>query len=87
MKLFGIFFTEFVQLLDTVPFMDRMFQREQLTLEEYERIRISSQTNQVDANRDLSSIIFRRQKVDLTIFKQCLIETKQDGVLGILFPK
>jgi cob(I)alamin adenosyltransferase len=80
-------FTEFVQLLDTVPFMDRMFEKLHLTLEEYERIRILSQTNRVEANRDLSMIIFRRQSVDLAIFKQCLIETKQDGVLGKLFPK
>ena len=80
-------FTEFVQLLDTVPFMDCMFQKLHLTIEEYERIRILSQTNRVEANRDLSMIIFRRQSVDLVIFKQCLIETKQDGVLGKLFPK
>jgi hypothetical protein len=80
-------FTEFVQLLDTVPFMDRMFEKLHLTLEEYERIRILSQTNRVEANRDLSMIIFRRQSVDLAIFKQCLIETKQDGILGKLFPK
>jgi hypothetical protein len=80
-------FTEFVQLLDTVPFIDRMFQKSHLTLEEYRRIRISSQTNPAEANRDLSMIIFRRQSIDLTIFKQCLIETKQDGVLGKLFPK
>jgi hypothetical protein len=33
-------FTEFVQLLDPVPFMDRMFENLHLTLEEYERIRI-----------------------------------------------
>ena len=80
-------FTEFVQLLDPVPFMDRMFENLHLTLEEYERIRILSQTNRVEANRDLSMIIFRRQSVDLAIFKQCLIETKQDGILGKLFPK
>jgi hypothetical protein len=80
-------FTEFVQLLDTVPFMDRMFEKSHLTLEEYERIRMLSQTNRVEANRDLSMIIFRRQSVDLAIFKQLLIETKQDGVLGKLFPK
>jgi hypothetical protein len=80
-------FTEFVQLLDTIPFMDRMFQMLHLTIEEYERIRILSQTNRVEANRDLSMIIFRRQSVDLALFKQCLIETKQDGVLGKLFPK
>jgi hypothetical protein len=64
-----------------------MFEKLHLTLEEYERIRILSQTNRVEANRDLSMIIFRRQCVDLAIFKQCLIETKQDGVLGKLFPK
>ena len=80
-------YVEFIKLLDTVPFMDRMFERDHLTFEEYERIRISSQTNRVDANRDLSYIIFRRQSVDLRIFKQWLIETKQDGVLSILFPK
>ena len=80
-------FTEFVQLLVTVPFMDRMFEKSHLTLEEYERIRMLSQTNRVEANRDLSMIIFRRQSVDLAIFKQLLIETKQDGVLGKLFPK
>lgn len=80
-------YSEFVQLLDTVPFMDRMFQKAHLTLEEYERIRTSSQMNRVEANRDLCMIIFRRQSVDLTIFKQYLIETKQDGVLGKLFPK
>jgi hypothetical protein len=58
-------------------FMDRMFEKLHLTLEEYERIRILSQTNRVEANRDLSMIIFRRQSVDLAIFKQCLIETEK----------
>jgi hypothetical protein len=66
-------FTEFVQLLDPVPFMDRMFENLHLTLEEYERIRILSQTNRVEANRDLSMIIFVN---NLTKTPSCLVFSK-----------
>ncbi|XP_076081539.1 uncharacterized protein LOC143052396 [Mytilus galloprovincialis] len=79
-------YANLIKMIDTVPLLDLLYESDFISHNECERLVKLSQTDRESGNRDLLSIIIRRQSIDLDHFESLLFRSKQIGVLAVLFP-
>ncbi|XP_063436356.1 uncharacterized protein LOC134717793 [Mytilus trossulus] len=80
-------FSELVSLIEIIPLLDRLYQAGNITMDDFQKLRQLSKSDIADANRDLLIIISRRQNLDTDLLEEILRNSKQDGVLAIMFPQ
>ncbi|XP_063436355.1 uncharacterized protein LOC134717792 [Mytilus trossulus] len=79
-------YVNLIKMIDTVPLLDLLYESDYIRHNECERLGKLSQTDQESANRDLLNTIIRRQSISLGHFASLLFQSKQIGVLAVLFP-
>ncbi|XP_052084312.1 uncharacterized protein LOC127721579 [Mytilus californianus] len=80
-------FQMLVSSLEINPVLDCLYQAGSITMDDIQRLTHLSKSDMAEANRELLFIISRRQNLDTEIFKEILINSKQDGVLAVMFPR
>ncbi|CAG2198171.1 unnamed protein product [Mytilus edulis] len=75
-----------IKMIEAVPLLDLLYASDCISHNDCERLGKLFQSERENANRELLNIIIRRQSIDLDYFESLLFESKQIGVLAVLFP-
>ncbi|XP_052084306.1 uncharacterized protein LOC127721575 [Mytilus californianus] len=75
-----------IKMIDPVPLLDLLYESDCISHNDCDRVGKLFQIDRENANRDLLGIIIRKQSFDLDHFESVLFQSKQIGVLAVLFP-